>query len=101
MIDKEAELLSNYPAVGDRYSQVVIGRLSQGCAASVFCLFGGDFLLREDGESKPLGGFIGMSGWLPFEGEIARLLKIDKVILENQNQKLKKTTTTRSPRYRW
>ncbi|RLL93933.1 hypothetical protein CFD26_102916 [Aspergillus turcosus] len=33
---------------------------------------------REDGESKRLGGFIGMSGWLPFEGEIAGLLKIDE-----------------------
>lgn len=71
------------------------------CGFCILSFWGGFPSAREDGESKPLGGFIGMSGWLPFEGEIARLLKIDKVILENQNQKLKKTTTTRSPRYRW
>ncbi|RHZ58129.1 uncharacterized protein CDV56_103020 [Aspergillus thermomutatus] len=77
LIDEEAELLSNDPAVGDGYRRVVIGGLSQGCAASVFCLLGGFPSVREGGESKLLGGFIGMSGWLPFEGEIAGLLKID------------------------
>lgn len=78
LIDEEAKLLSNDPAVGDGYSRIVIGGLSQGCAASVFCLLGGFPSAREDGESKCLGGFIGMSGWLPFEGEIADLLKIDE-----------------------
>lgn len=38
LIDKEAELLSNNRVVGDGYSRVMIGTLSQGCAASVFCL---------------------------------------------------------------
>lgn len=44
----------------DVYSRVVIGGLSQGCAASVFCLLGG---LNADGERRRLGGYIGMSGW--------------------------------------
>ncbi|GAQ05820.1 acyl-protein thioesterase 1 [Aspergillus lentulus] len=78
LIDEEAKLLSVDPTVGDGYSRVVIGGLSQGCAASVFCLLGGFPSAGEDGESRRLGGFIGMSGWLPFEGEISGLLKIDR-----------------------
>lgn len=70
--------MGNDPTVGDGYSRVVIGGLNQGCAASVFCLLGGFPSANEDGERRPLGGFIGMSGWLPFEGEIARSLKIDE-----------------------
>ncbi|KAE8312515.1 Alpha/Beta hydrolase protein [Aspergillus transmontanensis] len=66
LIDEEARLLN------DDYSRVIIGGLSQGCATSVFCLLGG-FL--EDGKIRQLGGFIGMSGWLPFEREISRLLE--------------------------
>lgn len=58
----------------DGYSRVVIGGLSQGCAASVFCLLGG---LSSHGERQRLGGFIGMSGWLPLEREIAGILKMD------------------------
>lgn len=76
LIDQEAGLLSNDSAVSDGYGRVVIGGLSQGCAASVFCLLG-EFL-SAGGGSKPLGGFIGMSGWLPFEAEIAELLKIEE-----------------------
>ncbi|KAF4217021.1 hypothetical protein CNMCM8980_003989 [Aspergillus fumigatiaffinis] len=78
LIDEEAKLLSNDPTVDDGYSRVVIGGLSQGCAASVFCLLGGFPSASEDGESKRLGGYIGMSGWLPFEGEISGFLNIDK-----------------------
>ncbi|KAB8211877.1 Alpha/Beta hydrolase protein [Aspergillus parasiticus] len=66
LIDEEARLLN------DDYSRVIIGGLSQGCATSVFCLLGG-FL--EDDRIRQLGGFIGMSGWLPFEREISRLLE--------------------------
>ncbi|KAB8262152.1 Alpha/Beta hydrolase protein [Aspergillus pseudonomiae] len=65
LIDEETRLLN------DDYSRVIIGGLSQGCATSVFCLLGG---FPEDGETKQLGGFIGMSGWLPFQREILRLL---------------------------
>ncbi|KAE8343231.1 hypothetical protein BDV24DRAFT_172985 [Aspergillus arachidicola] len=66
LIDEEARLLH------DDYSRVIIGGLSQGCATSVFCLLG-DFL--EDDRIRQLGGFIGISGWLPFEREISRLLE--------------------------
>ncbi|KAF4183479.1 hypothetical protein CNMCM8927_004938 [Aspergillus lentulus] len=78
LIDEEAKLLSNDPAVGDGYSRVVIGGLSQGCAASVFCLLGGFLSASKDGDGKRLGGYIGMSGWLPFEGEISGFLSIDE-----------------------
>ncbi|EAW19605.1 alpha/beta hydrolase [Aspergillus fischeri NRRL 181] len=83
LIVEEAKLLSNDPAVGDGYSRVVIGGLSQGCAASVFCLLGGFPSASEDGDSRRLGGYIGMSGWLPFEGEISGFLSIDE---DNQGE---------------
>ncbi|OGM46192.1 phospholipase/carboxylesterase [Aspergillus bombycis] len=69
LIDEEARLLNG------EYSRVIIGGLSQGCATSVLCLLGG---FPEDGEIKQLGGFIGMSGWLPFQREISRLLGSSK-----------------------
>ena len=80
LVDEEARLLreGNANANGDGYGRVVIGGLSQGCAAAVFCLLGGFPSLSNggDGETRqsPVGGFIGMSGWLPFEREIAGLL---------------------------
>ncbi|CAK7201695.1 hypothetical protein SEUCBS139899_004404 [Sporothrix eucalyptigena] len=40
---------------------IVLGGLSQGCAMSLICL-----LALE----QPIGGFVGMSGWLPFQTEI-------------------------------
>ncbi|KAF2454108.1 Alpha/Beta hydrolase protein [Lineolata rhizophorae] len=46
---------------------IILGGLSQGCAMAVFILLSLEF---------PIGGFVGMSGWLPFEkdlGEIVRL----------------------------
>lgn len=48
-------------AVGAR--NVFIGGLSQGCAMTLH------LLLSYDGDA-PLGGFVGMSGWLPFIDEI-------------------------------
>ncbi|OTB13135.1 hypothetical protein K445DRAFT_65200 [Daldinia sp. EC12] len=47
---------------------VVIGGLSQGCAMSLSALLVLDF---------PLGGFIGMSGWLPFRKEIEEAIQDD------------------------
>ncbi|KAI9038574.1 putative phospholipase/carboxylesterase [Aspergillus affinis] len=77
LIDDEARLLSesNDPTAGNEYSRVVIGGLSQGCAASIFCLLGG-FSGPDDGQDKRLGGFVGMRGWLPFESEISGLLEL-------------------------
>ncbi|KAI1206895.1 alpha/beta-hydrolase [Annulohypoxylon truncatum] len=45
---------------------IIIGGLSHGCAMALSCLLALDF---------PLGGFIGMSGWLPFQPDIEELLK--------------------------
>lgn len=55
IVEKEAE------AVGA--GNVFIGGLSQGCAMSLH------LLLSYDGDA-PLGGFVGMSGWLSFVDEI-------------------------------
>ncbi|GFF80415.1 acyl-protein thioesterase 1 [Aspergillus udagawae] len=78
LVDEEAKLLSNDSAVGDGYSRIVIGGLSQGCAAAVFCLLGGFPSASEYGEGKHLGGYIGMSGWVPVEREISGLLKMEE-----------------------
>lgn len=77
LVDEEAAVLSSSADNDDDdgYGRVVIGGLSQGCAAAVFCLLGG---FPSSGGSKRLGGLVGMSGWLPFEKEIAGLLKIDQ-----------------------
>lgn len=42
---------------------IVLGGLSQGCAMALV------FLLALD-ESESVGGFVGMSGWLPFQAEM-------------------------------
>jgi predicted esterase len=68
LVEEEAKLLSNDSAVGDGYSRIVIGGLSQGCAAAVFCLLGGFSSASEYGEGKRLGGYIGMSGWYRLKG---------------------------------
>lgn len=49
------------------YGNIVIGGLSQGCAMALICLLAIDF---------PIGGFVGMSGWLPFRDDIEELLKV-------------------------
>ncbi|KAM5443421.1 hypothetical protein MferCBS31731_001742 [Microsporum ferrugineum] len=62
LIDDEACLLGD-----GGHLKVVLGGLSQGCAAGVFTLLGGGFGARGD---KALGGFFGMSGWLPFAQQV-------------------------------
>ena len=44
---------------------IILGGLSQGCAMGLMCLLSIAF---------PIGGFIGMSGWLPFRNDIDGLL---------------------------
>jgi predicted esterase len=44
--------------------KIILGGISQGCAMGFICLLAMDF---------PLGGFIGMSSWLPFAAEIEGL----------------------------
>jgi predicted esterase len=43
---------------------IILGGISQGCAMSLMCLLALDF---------PIGGFIGMSGWLPFAAELGKV----------------------------
>ncbi|KAI0377210.1 acyl-protein thioesterase [Hypomontagnella monticulosa] len=47
---------------------IIIGGMSRGCAMALICLLTLD---------SPLGGFIGMSGWLPFRQEIEDAAKDD------------------------
>lgn len=51
---------------------VVLGGLTQGCAAALHLLLG---LESQGKEGKQLlGGFVGMSGWLPFRGRLETIL---------------------------
>ncbi|KAL4795024.1 Alpha/Beta hydrolase protein [Aspergillus venezuelensis] len=80
LVEEEAGILSGLEETNeDGYSRVIIGGLSQGCAASVFCLLGGAF-------AKALGGFIGMSGWLPLEGEVSDVLGMGENLDEDGNK---------------
>ncbi|KAL4956524.1 Alpha/Beta hydrolase protein [Aspergillus filifer] len=80
LVEEEAGVLSGVgDSNGNGYSRVIIGGLSQGCAASVFCLLGGGFV-------KALGGFIGMSGWLPLEEEVSGILVMNENSDEDGNE---------------
>lgn len=60
-------------AVGAK--NVFIGGLSQGCAMAVHLLFSYQPTERGgNGDEGSLGGFIGMSGWLPFADDIQDLI---------------------------
>lgn len=58
------------------YDRIVLGGLSQGCAASITTLLAGD---------RRLAGYIGMSGWLPFEAELSDISKdIEDISAKNR-----------------
>ncbi|KAF3491213.1 uncharacterized protein GIQ15_00730 [Arthroderma uncinatum] len=61
-VDTEADILGE-----GGHRRVILGGLSQGCAAGIFTLLGGGFGLPH---GETLGGFVGMSGWLPFEAQL-------------------------------
>lgn len=65
LVEQEVEVLGLPGQKG--YRRIVLGGLSQGCAAGVFAMLGGAF--GED-EGEVLGGFVGMSGRLPFERQL-------------------------------
>ncbi|KAJ5613838.1 hypothetical protein N7528_007492 [Penicillium herquei] len=69
LITKEASLLGE-----GGYGKVVLWGLSQGCAAGIFAVLGG---WPDATESKSVGAFVGMSGWLPFEQELKEILRCD------------------------
>ncbi|KAA8900254.1 putative phospholipase/carboxylesterase [Sphaerosporella brunnea] len=52
-------------AAGVAEERILLGGLSQGCAVALMALLLG---------GRRLGGMMGMSGWLPFAGEIRRAL---------------------------
>lgn len=62
LVRKEAELVG--------WSKVFLGGLSEGCAMAMHTLLS----LDVDAEAPGLGGFIGMSGWLPFQPAFEAIL---------------------------
>ncbi|UZP38704.1 hypothetical protein NXS19_006520 [Fusarium pseudograminearum] len=56
---------------------IILGGISQGCAMGFVCLLAMDF---------PIGGYIGISSWLPFAADIERLTtKSDDVTFSNED----------------
>ncbi|RMJ22385.1 Phospholipase/Carboxylesterase [Aspergillus sp. HF37] len=64
LIDREAEAFDNIDSDA-RYSRIILGGLSQGCAMGMFAFLAG----VSHGGGK-LGGFVGMSGWLPLRRQL-------------------------------
>ncbi|RGP71014.1 acyl- thioesterase [Fusarium sporotrichioides] len=56
LIDQEREKVPD--------KNIILGGISQGCAMGFICLLAMDF---------PIGGYVGMSSWLPFAAEIESL----------------------------
>jgi predicted esterase len=69
LVAEEARILGE-----ENYSKIILWGLSQGCAAGIFTLLGG---WADPSEAHPLGAFIGMSGWLPFEQQLREILRRD------------------------
>ncbi|KAI1496076.1 acyl-protein thioesterase [Biscogniauxia marginata] len=73
---KEIFNLINKEALKILRDNIIIGGLSHGCAMALSCLLAMDF---------PLGGFIGMSGWLPFQPDIKGLLRSGDEVCDDDN----------------
>ncbi|KAE8551173.1 hypothetical protein TMatcc_009276 [Talaromyces marneffei ATCC 18224] len=83
LINNEAHILSD--GTGESgYRRVILGGLSQGCAAAVFTLLGGG--IGESGNERP-GAFFGMSGWLPFEKQLNSMMNVDGIINDSDDEK--------------
>jgi len=67
IVRSEARLLS--------LRQVFLGGISQGCAMALHVLLGFD--ADELDADARLGGFIGMSGWLPFQSAVDSIISPD------------------------
>lgn len=64
LIDREAEAFNDSDR-GMRYSRIILGGLSQGCAMGIVA-----FLAGIGDVGRKLGGFVGMSGWLPLSRQL-------------------------------
>lgn len=72
LVREEAEVVG--------WGNVVLGGMSLGCATGLLALLTLD--LGEEG-TAPLGGFVGICGWLPFEKGLRRVLAGEnKALLE-------------------
>jgi predicted esterase len=72
LIEQEVKLVGN--------GKVVLGGLSQGCAAGLCVMLG----LAGEVEGY-LGGFIGMSGWLPWRTRLEEILRQETDEEDNDN----------------
>ncbi|RDW71460.1 alpha hydrolase-9 [Coleophoma cylindrospora] len=82
-------------AVGAK--NVFIGGLSQGCAMAAHLLLSYQPGESEGDENDSLGGFIGMSGWLPFADEVQDLIRPDELVGKEDNDDPFATSTQLSP----
>lgn len=90
LIAQEARRLEDLdrPSKNRGYDRVIIGGLGQGAAAALFTLLGME---------QTLGGFIGMGGWLPFEAEMAALIREANAVPVEKGRKVKQTGSVKVP----
>jgi predicted esterase len=74
LIKEEAEILKGtWGEEGGK--RLVFGGFSQGCAMGVMLLLSGELLKFGVDCAVQIGGFVGMSGWLPFRRQISDVLE--------------------------
>ncbi|KLJ06197.1 hypothetical protein EMPG_10378 [Blastomyces silverae] len=78
LIEREAKEFAGQG--DDGYRRIILGGLSQGCAAGIFTFLAGlfgeyDGSGAELSERKLVGGFVGMSGWLPLNGQLEEIFQ--------------------------
>ncbi|RJE18192.1 Phospholipase/Carboxylesterase [Aspergillus sclerotialis] len=72
LIHEEAKMFGDQDPE-DRYRRIILGGLSQGCAMGIFLFLAGG--LDGDMGKRRLGGFVGMSGWLPFNKDLDEIFQ--------------------------
>lgn len=84
IINREAEILGE-----ENRRNIILWGLSQGCAAGIFTLLGGQ---KEIGGGNLVGAFVGLSGWLPFHKQLSEIIsssKNDNSLSATRNDKKK------------
>lgn len=91
LIEREAAVFAGEPDGG--YGRIILGGLSQGCATGIFT-----FLAGQDDKMRKLGGFAGMSGWLPLNGQLEQIFESAGLSLEDDDPFSKDGEEDPSPR---
>ncbi|CAK7220349.1 hypothetical protein SBRCBS47491_004157 [Sporothrix bragantina] len=82
ILDQEQQKLREVTGLADIDHRLVFGGISLGGAVALWTLLG------TDAPTRPLGGFVAMSTWLPFAGEAQRYLANKENLQESEDKPL-------------